>query len=117
MDYIPKSYGRVALLAYEKIKAKKDKLLKEEDIVFIWKESCREEGLTQSGIDKVCPRGTFIGILKELDLNIQWENKKNKNSNYAKIGINILNKNKGKSYTCQELWREILDNLKIEKKL
>lgn len=116
MGYEANSYGKVGILAYKKIKDLKGKSLKEEDVVKIWKECCREENLSQSSIDKCCPRGAFIGILKELSLDIQWEDKENKNVNYSKVGIKILKENKNKNYTRQELWKEILKELNIDKK-
>lgn len=112
MIYKANSYGRVGILAYKKICDLKGRILKEEDIVKIWKECCREENC----IDKGCPRGAFIGILKELPLNIIWTKKESKNSNYSKIGIKILKENRNKNYTGQELWKEILKELNIEKK-
>lgn len=116
MIYKANSYGRVGILTYKKICDLRGRILKEEDIVKIWKECCREENLSQTSIDKGCPRGAFIGILKELPLNIIWTKKESKNSNYSKIGIKILKENRNKNYTGQKLWKEILKELNIEKK-
>ena len=112
------SFEEIAKIAYEKVifKINNYEILKEKDIKNIWEESCIEYGKKDSIVKKGCPKNAFIGILKELNLNIQWEEKESKNAYYSRIGINILKNNRDKKYTKQELWKEILKELKIEKK-
>lgn len=112
------TYGKVAILTYNKIK-NQNITLEEKDITNLWKETCRELELTESTTNKGCPKNAFIGVLKLLPLNIIWKDKEIKEKSnifYSQKAIEILKNNKNKEYSNTELWKEVLKELNIENK-
>lgn len=112
------TYGKVAVLTYNKIK-NQNITLEEKDITNLWKETCRELELTESTTNKGCPKNAFIGVLRLLPLNINWKDKeikKESNICYSQKAIEILKNNKNKEYSNKELWKEVLKELNIESK-
>lgn len=100
---------------YEKVtklimgKLKKYKVISQKELETLWKDCCKELCLTDSLIEKGCPKNAFLGCLKvnDLGLNIEWKNEKvGKNQKYSILALEILEKN-GDIYSFKELWREI----------
>lgn len=100
-------YEKVTKLIMEKLK--KYKVISQKEIETLWKDSCKELGLTESLMKKGCPKNAFLGCLKvnNLELNIKWKDEKiGKNQMYSILALKILEKN-GDIYSFKELWREI----------
>ena len=104
-------FYEVAELVYEKLNNKKykNRVILEEELIKIWKDSCEEMELKTSMRDKICPKNSFLGVLKSgvLDLNIKWKKDELKgNRVYSIEAIKVLRKEKT-NLIARELWEKI----------